>query len=400
MSKLRPHMRGTDERTAASPVELFFDLVFVFALTQVTEKMAADMSAQGLVRGVIVLGFLWWGWIGYAWLGNVIDTEHKGVRLWLFAAMASLMVMALAIPEASDDLPGGLNGPVVVVLAYLTFRLIHLALFWMASEQDPGLRRQLLKFLPTIVVSCSLLGVATTLDGAAQTVVWAAALAADCFGTYLGGASGWRIRSVRHFAERHQLILLIALGESMISMGVGVTGLPMSLPIVVAAVLGIALGAVLWWTYFERLAAGAEHHFSAAPEVKRARLARDAYSLLHFPLIAGLVMASLGLKKTLEYVGDASHHGLADSLSGPAAVALFGGVAVFLLGQAAVMKRLGGPAMRDRLVVGAATLALIALGLVVPALVALAVAVLAVSTLVAWEYRANTHHPVEVEGRG
>ena len=326
-------MIPTAPDASVTPLELFFDLVFVFALTQVTALMAGDLTTQGIVRGLLVLALLWWSWTGYAWLANLVRADEGLARLVLLIAMVPMFVLALSIPESFDDLPGGLYGPVVLAVCYFTFRLMHLVMFWVIARDDPGLRAQILRFAPSMVAGTTLLLVAAALDGTAQTLMWVAALVADYVGTILGGASGWRIRSAGHFAERHGLILIVALGESIVAIGVGVASLPVSWPIVVASFLGLAVAAALWWTYFDVSALDGEHALAAEPEPTRARLARDAYTFLHVPLIAGVVLIALGMKKVLEYVGDSSDHTLTDPLAAVPLYALFGGVILFLLGQ-------------------------------------------------------------------
>ncbi len=318
---------------SVTPLELFFDLVFVFALTQVTALMADDLTTQGIVRGLLVLALLWWSWTGYAWLANLVRADEGLARLVLLIAMVPMFVLALSIPESFDDLPGGLYGPVVLAVCYFIFRLMHLVMFWAIARDDPGLRAQILRFAPSMIAGTTLLLVAAALDGTAQTLMWVAALVADYVGTILGGASGWRIRSAGHFAERHGLILIVALGESIVAIGVGVASLPVSWPIVAASFLGLAVAAALWWTYFDVSALDGEHALAAEPAPTRARLARDAYTFLHVPLIAGVVLIALGMKKVLEYVGDSSDHTLTDPLAAVPLYALFGGVILFLLGQ-------------------------------------------------------------------
>ena len=130
---VRRRIRLNTTDATVSPLELFFDLVFVFALTQVTALMAEDLTAEGLLRGVLVLGLLWWSWTGYAWLCNVADADTGPVRFVLLAAMASMFVLALCIPEAFEDLDGGLSGPVVIAICYFVFRLLHLVFFWLIA---------------------------------------------------------------------------------------------------------------------------------------------------------------------------------------------------------------------------------------------------------------------------
>ncbi len=368
---LRPSLTPTSFDATVTPLELFFDLVFVFALTQVTAMMAEDLTGHGVLRGMLVLALLWWSWTGYAWLSNVVKADEGAVRLVLLVAMAAMFVLALSIPEAFDDLPGGLPGPVVLAVCYFLFRLMHLVMFWLIAQDDPGLRSQLLRFTPSMVGGTTLLLVAATLDGTAQTLAWAAALLADYLGTLLAGSAGWRLASARHFAERHGLILIVALGESVVAIGVGVGSLPISWPIVVASCLGLAVAAALWWVYFDVTAARGEHALAAEPEATRPRLARDAYSYLHLPLIAGVVLVALGLKKVLTYVGDAEHHDINEPLTGIPLYALFGGVVLYLLGHVGFKWRIEHKVVADRMLAAALLLALVPVASRLPAIVAL-----------------------------
>jgi low temperature requirement protein LtrA len=378
-------MEAVSEDASVTPLELFFDLVFVFGLTQVTALIADNPTEQGLLRGVLVLGVLWWSWVGYAWLGNVVRADEGTARAAMLAAMAAMFVMALAIPEAFDDLPGGLPGPVVVGLCYFSFRALHLILFWIISRDDEGLRRQVIKFAPSMIGGTALLLVASALDGPAQTAMWALALLADYGGTMLAGASGWRLRSASHFAERHGLILIVALGESIIAIGVGIAELPISWPVLLAAVLGLALSAALWWVYFDVTSLIAERALADARDSDQARLARDAYSYLHLPMITGVVLVALGVEKVLEYVGDSEHHDLAEPLTSLPLYALYGGVALYLLAHAAFKLRATHILSIQRLLMAVVILALIPIGAQMPALAALTVLSIAIVGLVAYE---------------
>ncbi len=318
---------------SVTTLELFFDLVFVFALTQITALMAHDLSWHGLLRGVLLTAVLWWSWIGFSWLCNIVKADEGSVRGVILLAMASMFVIALAIPEAFHDLPGGLPGPVVIACAYFAFRALHLVMFWLIADGDAVLRRTLLRFAPSMLGGTALLLVASQYHGTTQTLLWAAALAADYGGTYLIDARGWRFRSAAHFAERYGLIIIIALGESIVAIGVGVTDLPISWPILIASVLGLAVAAALWWIYFDATVYYGERALAAEPDETRPKLARDAYTFLHFPMVTGIVLLALGLKKVLEYVGDAEHHHLDEPLKGVGLYALFGGVVLYLLGH-------------------------------------------------------------------
>lgn len=327
--------RGDLDEVVVSPLELFFDLVFVFALTQVTAYMAHEIDQghglEGLLRGVLLLMLLWWSWIGWSWLCNVTDVEAPALKMTMLVGMSALFVIALCIPEAFDDGPGGLHGPLVLALAYLTVRVMHFVMFWLVAREDPSLRGQLRRFAPTVAGSSIVLIVASQTEGDTQTALWALALVTDYLGTWLGGASGWRLPAPGHFSERYGLVIIIALGESIVAIGVGVAELPITWPILVAAALGLLLASAMWWAYFDVSALIAEQALAAEPAETRARLGRTAFTFAHMPMIVAIVVTAVGLKKVLEYVGDTKHHDLADPLKGVALGALVGGVVVYLL---------------------------------------------------------------------
>ena len=376
---------ANDATARVTPLELFFDLVFVYALTQVTAMLATNVSAVGFARGLIVLALVWWSWVGYSWLGNVAQADEGLLRVAFFLVMMAMFVMALTIPETFEDLPGGLDGPLVFVACYLVVHIVHVSLFWIAASGDAGLRRQLLLFAPTVILAGALLTAGALLGPPWQLALWTGALLVDLVVTVAGGASGWRLPSPGHFSERHGLIIIIALGESIVAIGVGVTSLPVSWPVVVASMIGIALAAAMWWLYFDVIALVAERALGRAEGVDRARMARDAFSYLHLPMVAGIVVAALGLKKTLEYVGGDEDHTWTDPLSGLAGWALPIGVGLFIVAQIAFRMRIGKPFSVLCLI------ALVALGVVglvgptVPVLVALGLVTLVVAALVAVE---------------
>jgi low temperature requirement protein LtrA len=396
---------ATSEDQPVTTLELFFDLVFVFALTQITALMAHDLTWPGVIRGVLLVGLLWWSWIGFSWLCNLVKADEGSVRGVMLAAMVAMFVIALSIPEAFHDLEGGLPGPVVIAIAYFAFRAMHLLLFWLIADGDRVLRRTLLRFAPSMLAGTALLLVASQFHGTTQTLLWALALAADYGGTYLIDARGWRLRSAAHFAERHGLIVIIALGESIVAIGVGVTDLPISWPILIASVLGLAVAAALWWIYFDATVLYGEQALAAEPPETRPKLARDAYTFLHFPMVAGIVLLALGLKKVLEYVGDTEHHHLEDPLKGIGLYALFFGVVLYLLGHVGFKWRTSRRLGVSRLITAAlAVVAVPALGKA-PALAQLAVLTALLTGLVAFEavrfsrerdeLRHGSHSPAE-----
>jgi low temperature requirement protein LtrA len=367
----RVRVERVREASTATTLELFFDLVFVFALTQVTALMADDVSGRGLLRGVLLIAVVWWCWVGYSWLSNVVKADEGWARVTMLVAMAAMFLLALAIPESFVDLSGGLHGPTVFALAYLVLRLAHLLLFWIISGDDAGLHRQVALFAPTMAGGTALLLLAANTSGNAQLALWAAAIVADYGGTLVIGSRGWRLNSASHFAERHGLIIIIALGESIVAIGVGVTALPISWPIIVAATLGLSVSASLWWVYFDTSALLGEHSLSRARGEHRVAMARTAFTYLHLPMMGGIVLLALGLKKVLEYVGDTEHHTLSDPLKGVVLWAMYGGVVIYLLAMVAFSFRCYRNLKVARIVAAAVVLALVPLAATLPALATL-----------------------------
>jgi low temperature requirement protein LtrA len=356
---------GTAEHEV-TPLELFFDLVFVFALTQVTVLLADEPTWGGVLRGMLVLAALWWAWSTYAWLTSAMDVDEGGVRLVTLAAMAAMFGVALAVPGAFGD------DAMLFGVAYLLVRLLHLVLSAIVTRDDPDRRGALLRFAPTGILGPSLLVVAAFLDEDARVAVWMVALAIDYLGPVVVGVGrGWRV-APEHFAERHGLIVLIALGESLIAIGAG-AGFDLDAGVIAAAALGIVVVAALWWLYFDVAAIIARNRLMQATGLDLHWLALHSYSYLHLPLVAGIVLFALGLKTTLGDVGE--------TLATVPAVALCGGAALYLLGHIAFLFRATGYLFRRRTIGALALLALTPVALVVPALAALAL-VSAVCTLV------------------
>ncbi|MGF1661665.1 MAG: low temperature requirement protein A [Kineosporiaceae bacterium] len=366
----RIRIEATTATSGVTPLELFFDLVFVFAMTQVTSLMADDLSWGGLGRGLLILAVVWWCWVGYAWLGNVVRADEGVVRIAVFVAMGGVMLMALTIPEAFDDFPGGLSGPLVFALAYFVVRAVHLLLFYLLSEDDPGLRRRIAGFAASTAAGTGLLVAASQTGGTWQVALWVTALVVDYGGAYLG--RGWRLTSPGHFAERHGLVIIIALGETVVAIGVGAADLAVSWPVIGATALGLTVVCSLWWLYFDMVQIVARRVLAGAEGEHRVRIARDAYSLLHLPMVAGIVLFALGLKKVLEYVADTGDHTLADALPAPALAGLLGGVALYLLAHVAFRLRMVRTRSTHRIVVAALLAAAVPVATGAAALVVLA----------------------------
>ena len=359
-----------DAEHQVTPLELFFDLVFVFAITQVTSFLARDPSWHGVVRGMLVLAALWSAWSGYAWLTSAMDVDEGAVRLAMLASIGAMLIAALAVP-------GSFGGEAVLFgVAYLTVRFLHLVLSAIVGRDDPARWSAIVRYAPTALVGASLLVVAGVVDGDARIALWVVALAIDYFGPVVFGmGGGWRV-APEHFAERFGLIILIALGESIIAIGVG-AGFHLSAGVVAAALLGVLVVSALWWLCFDVAAILARRRLADATGLERARLARDAYNYLHLPMVAGIVLFALGLKTTLAHVGD--------SLETVPAVALCGGAALYLLAHIAFLFRATGYLFRRRTLGAVALLALIPAALEVPSLAALGLVSAVCSLVVAYE---------------
>jgi low temperature requirement protein LtrA len=363
-------VRRSDGRVTA--LELFFDLVFVLAVTQCTTLMANDPTWQGLFRGLLVLAVLWWPWSGYAWLTSVVDPEEGAVRIAMFAAMAAFLVSALAVPNAFGD------DALAFALAYGFVRLAHIWLFVIASSDAPGLRRSVTGLAASTGIGVCLLLAASAVDGWEQGALWVLALVIDVGAPLLFWAEGWQLMPA-HFAERFGLIVIIALGESIVAIGVGSHEV-VDLGVVTAAILGVGIAAALWWLYFDVIAWLAVRRLvEAEPGREQNELARDAYGVLHYPIVAGIVLAALGLKTTLADVND--------PLDAVPAAALVGGVALYLLGHVAVRWRIVHTLARHRLVCALVLVALFPVALEIPALATVALVMVVVSGLVVYEVR-------------
>jgi low temperature requirement protein LtrA len=363
-------MRGDEARV--KPLELFFDLVFVLAITQCTALMAEHPDWEHVVQAMLILGVLWWSWVGYSWLTSVVDPEEGAVRFAIFAAMAALLVMALCVPGAFGD------DALLFAVAYGVVRWSQIGLFLVASRDDPELRRSVIGLAGGTAVGVGLLIAASAADGGLQLAIWALALALDMAEPFFFGSEGWKL-SPGHFAERHGLIIIIALGESIVAIGIG-AGETIDAGVVAAAILGVTAAAALWWLYFDVVALVAERRLTNATKGREQNeIARDSFSYLHFPMVAGIVLLALGLKKTLELVDD--------PLKAVPAVALLGGVAVYLLAHVAFRWRNVHRLNYARLATAALLVALVPLALELPAIATLGVAVGILALLIAYETR-------------
>ncbi|MCC9196918.1 low temperature requirement protein A [Arthrobacter sp. zg-Y820] len=376
----RSAARISDETHRVTTFELFFDLVFVFAFTQVTGFMVHEYSFLGVLQGIVILVLLWWSWAPFSWLANQAHADEGLMRFGLSAVMVAIFIAALAIPEAFDDLDGGLDGPLVLALAYTAVRILHLGLYVYAAGNDQPLRRQIAKLTVTAVLGAALVITGALLGGPAQTWFWLAGMVLDTGLTFLISWHGnWRVQSAAHWTERYGLVVILALGESIVSIGAGASEVPVSVPVLTGAAAGICLSIGLWWLYFDVTAIAAEHRFAALHGAARSSAAVVAYTFLHLPLVAGIVLTALGVEDALAHVEEGK------SLGRVGAFALFGGPALYLLAIAAFWRRMGAGWKKWRLGTAALLLALLAARPQLTSLAALLLVTVIIAALVAVE---------------
>jgi low temperature requirement protein LtrA len=376
------HDAPSDEDYSVSPLELFFDLVFVFAFTQVTSLLAVDLTGLGVLRGVALLLAVWWAWVGYAWLTNSVPVDDDiRSRIVVFAAMAAGLVMGLAIPGAwSED-------GVVFGFAYLTVTALFIVLYAVATRDQPEMNRAVRRLAPGVLVAPVLIAVAGFFDaGIVRAILWTAALVITLSTPFVTGVEGYHVRP-GHFAERHGLIIIIALGESVVALGLAASGDELTFAVISASIFGIIVVAALWWLYFDVVAIAAERRLRAVEGVERNRIARDSYSYLHVLMILGIVFLALGLKKGIADLGD--------PLKFIPAAALFGGVALYLVGHVLFRLRNMGSYNVQRCVACVVLLLAIPIGIAVPAYVSLTILVTILVVLITYEgvvYREARHY--------
>ena len=329
-----------EEERKTSYIELFFDLVFVFAFTQVTALILEDTSLEGFLRAALVLAMVWWAWSAYAWMTNAIDIENSVTRLIIFTAMAAGFFMALAVPDAFQDEAAWF------AVAYFVVRILNTALYTWGARNDPVLLRATLRLAPWFLVAALVALAGGFADPEYRGWIWLASLVIDVVGTLRVARVEWRV-SPSHFAERFALIVIIALGESIVAIGIGTSELERDATYALSVVVAFAGVAALWWAYFDFTAVAAERALRRASPVARGPLARDVFTYFHYPVVLGIIFYAVAAKKTLE-------HPL-DPLSEAGRWALGLGIAVFLCGFALMRFRVVRRIAWERL--GAAALA-------------------------------------------
>ena len=298
-------------------LELFFDLVFVFAITQVTTLVLEDASAGGFARSALVLAMVWWAWSAYAWMTNAIDVEGPLGRAGLLAAAAASFFMAIALPEAFDA------GGVRFAAPYFAVRVLNVLLYVYGLRHDPEHQASVKSLAPFFLLAPAVVLAGGFADGSWRTALWAVALAIDVLGAVNAGRFVYRV-SPSHFAERYALFVIIALGESIVAIGVAAAERERDAQLLGAVAVAFAGVAALWWAYFDFTAIAVERALRRVEGAARARLARDVFTFCHYPIVAGIILFAVAAKKTVAHPGE--------PLNGAWRFALGAGVALYLVG--------------------------------------------------------------------
>jgi low temperature requirement protein LtrA len=337
---------------AITPLELFFDLMLVWAFTQVTTMIAHRPTPTGVLHGMLVLGMLWFAWSGYALFTSAVDADEGGMRFAVLAATGAMLGVGLAVPQAFGE------DALLFGLAYLVVRYIHLALVVALTFREPDRRSATRRFLPTAALAPLLLVIAAFVDDGPRLGLWIAAVAVDYLGPIVVGVGeGWRV-GPEHIAERYGQIILIALGESLIAIGLGAQ-LELVPDVLAAAALGFIVVAALWWLYFDVTAYLAHRQVARSSGLEQARMALHLYMYVHLPMVSGIVLFAFGLKVSLSHVHD--------SLGALEAASLVGGTFLYLLGHVAFMYRSTGRLFRRRSIGAIVLLVLMPIAMAIPA---------------------------------
>lgn len=341
-------LSATERAVRVSTLELFFDLVFVFTLTRLTAVLANDLTLLGLGRVMLMLGIILWMYGGYAWLTNAVAPNSRLRRTLVLVGMAGFLAISLAIPEAFGA-SGWLFG-----VGYFVVNLVHSGLFVIAG--GPGAVRAMSRLAPLNLLSASLVLAGGITPGWWRYALWAAALLIMIASPYLNPIHEFSI-SPEHFVERHGLLIIIALGESIVAIGIGASGLAANLRLVLVAVLGLTISYLMWWVYFGEESDQAEHAFAAVEPSRRPRVAIEAYGWAHFALLFGIVVVAAGIKKAVSHAGEPLVPG--------EALALAGGLSIYLAADVAFRRILKVGRRRYRAIAAVLALATVPLGLVV-----------------------------------
>jgi low temperature requirement protein LtrA len=363
------------EIVRVSTLELFFDLVFVFTITQLTTVLVDEPTVKGATQVVLMFGLIWWMYGGYAWLTNAVAPDRESRRLLLLGGMAAFLVVALAIPDAFGD------SGVAFGVGYVLVVAVHSGLFVYGSQGSAW--KAILALLPFNITTALLVVAGGIAGGTATYVLWAIAVLVEWSSPKITGNSGFEVGAA-HFVERHGLVVIVAIGESIVAIGIGASGLALDAGLIGVAILGLLVSFGFWYAYF---GSGddtrAEHSLAAQPRDERAMTALDAFGYWHMPILLGIVASAAGLKKA---IGHASEH-----LHTPQALQLAGGVALFMAGSALFRRRMRIGSSTWRALAAPTALATVPIGVHFSAVAQLAVLAAVMAAALGIEHGAEAH---------
>jgi low temperature requirement protein LtrA len=341
------HLHAPEEQPVTF-VELFFDLVFVFAVTQITVLTAHHLDVSGVGRSVLLFWLIWWAWTQFTWTLSPADTQHSVVRVCVLVATAAAFVMAASVSRAFDE------DALWFAVPYLIIRLLGMGVqVRIDRERDRETTGISMAWVMISTVGLIAVLAGALVDPPARNWVWLAAVVLDLLAAAASSRNAVWDLNARHFSERHGLFVIIALGESLIVAGTAVAGDERTGQLLATAGASIVVVSVLWWTYFGWLKEALEHGFVAADSAEIGAIARDAFSLTHFPLVCGVVGFAVAVEEMMLHPAAAA--------SGSVIASLAGGVALFVGSSALAYWRIAGRVLVPRLVILALTVVAVVL---------------------------------------
>ncbi len=331
------------EEKAAHPLELFFDLVFVFAITQVVSLIVHDLTLAGILRGALILALMWWAWTNWTWTTNVVNLEPRIIRVAILASMLGVFGMAFAVPTAFEG-----NGE-WLALAYLMVRAIAAVVFVVGTRHEPDELRAVVSYLPISLGATAIVVVGGLVGGEALQWIWLGALTLELVATAFAGQVDWKV-DAGHFAERHGLILIIAMGEGIIAVGIALEGAEIDTSLALLLAVGLSGVCAMWWAYFDRTQEVMESAMRLADVRETGHIARDVYSLLHYPMVAGIVAYAVALEEAFLHPDD--------PMEDVVAVLFIAAIGMYLLAQAVAVWRCWRTYLYER-VIGVGVIALL-----------------------------------------
>ncbi|MVU83071.1 low temperature requirement protein A [Nocardia sp. ET3-3] len=347
MSGSAVELEAEGGQVRASTLELFFDLVFVFTITQLTHVFTHHPGWREVGEVALMFAIIWWMYSGYVFLTNEVAPNSSSRRTFLLVGMFGFFVIAIAIPDAFH------GTGLVFGIGYIVVSAVHTLMF--AKAGGAGASSAMLRLGPLNTLSAGLVLAGGIAHGSARSILWGLAIVVQIITPYLHRIEGFTVRP-SHFCERHGLVVIIALGESVVAIGANLGGQDLTVGLIASVALGLTLGYVLWWAYFGFDDERGEQALAAIPAALRPRPAVLAYGYSLFVVLLGIILTAAGIAMTIA-------HGNRPA-STAAALALSGGVALFLLGQCTFRLVLGLPRPWWRLIAAVCVFATTPVGIV------------------------------------